>query len=187
MCELDKFAESIQRLREKIAADTRRLEAMEQSLAAFLDERERRSQYLSSRELSELIARYSGRRLSMTTIKRWADLGHLGKVLDEREQFPLLTRKQGRKRSLYHKSSVYPFLWEKNLLRPKYDVLDVVRIRMSGTDGVRQAGRAVVLSSRLCGQRILYQLQTEESMELWQDVPEEHLSALEEEVCHTSR
>ncbi|MFM1650994.1 hypothetical protein ACI7RC_02705 [Brevibacillus sp. B_LB10_24] len=185
MCELDKITENIERLKEKIAAETRQLAALEQSLTAYLAEREKRSQYLSSRELQELITIHSGKRLSMTTIKRWADLGHLGKVLDEREQFPLLTRKQGRKRSLYHKSSVYPFLWDKNLLRPKYDVLDVVGIRMNGSDG--QADRAVVLSSRLYGQHILYQLQAEASMELWQDVPEEHLFALEEEVCHTSR
>jgi hypothetical protein len=124
----------IRRLRERIAADTNELIRLEGEWQRYLEQWRERSRYLSSQEIIAVIARYSGRPCSMATIKRWADEGYLGEVVDERERFPGLVRKQGNRRNLYPKTAVYPFLLAKGLIHPRYEILDRVRVNRHGAN-----------------------------------------------------
>jgi hypothetical protein len=160
----------IARLRRQIAEATEQLKKLEAERAAYEEQRRRRSAYLSSREILDLLAARHGRMGSMATIKRWADEGHLGAVIDEREAFPLLTGKQGNKRFLYPREDVFRFLYEKGLLTPAYDVLDRVRI----TRGTQQEW-AVVISAELAVDRFLYTVQVESSGEVVSGIPEADL------------
>lgn len=160
----------IARLRRQIEEATERLQQVEAERAAYEEQRRRRSAYLSSREILDLLAARHGRTGSMASIKRWADEGHLGAVIDEREAFPLLTGKQGNKRFLYPREDVFRFLYQKGLLTPAYDVLDRVRI----TRGRRQEW-AVVISAELAVDCFRYHVQVEGSGEVVVGIPETEL------------
>jgi hypothetical protein len=161
----------ITQVRRQIAELAEQLRALESERQAYLRQRSRRSHYLSSREILQLLAARHGRTSSMATIKRWADEGHLGEVIEERQAFPLLSAKQGRQRFLYPKHDVYRFLHEKGLLQPVYEVLDRVNIWVENTPRW-----AVVVSSTLADDRFVYDLQLEETGEILNHVPEEKIS-----------
>jgi hypothetical protein len=161
----------IAQLRQQIADATEQLRQLETERQSYIRQRFRRSQYLSSREILELLAARHGRTGSMATIKRWADEGHLGEVIEERQAFPLLAGTQGRKRFLYPKRDVFRFLHEKGLLQPAYDVLDRVIVHVGN-----EPKWAVVISSTLVEDRFLYNLQLEETGEMLNDVPEEEIT-----------
>jgi hypothetical protein len=161
----------IRQLRRQIAELTEQLRELEIERQSYIRQRLRRSHYLSSREILQLLAARHGRTSSMATIKRWADEGHLGEVIEERQAFPLLATMQGRQRFLYLKRDVYRFLHEKGLLQPVYEVLDRVNILVENTPRW-----AVVVSSTLAEDHFVYDLQLEETGEILNHVPEEELS-----------
>lgn len=113
-------------LEQRIHEYESQLEQLRVQLAAVAEQEEERKRFVSSKEIIELIRQQTGRELNMSTVKRWADEGYLGEVLDEKQAFPSLRTKQGKKRFLYSKKAVYSFLHEKGYLTPAFDVLDRV-------------------------------------------------------------
>jgi len=165
------YEQQIVRLQGQIADLTAQLAWLQSKQRACSEQRERRRAYLSSREILELLGAHQGRSGSMATIKRWADSGHLGEVVDEREAFPLLANKQGNKRFLYPREAVLRFLHEKGLLHPAYDILD--RVLLAAATGRRVA---LVTSIERHGERFAYQVQLEETGEIVTEVAETDLT-----------
>ncbi|WP_134683851.1 hypothetical protein [Brevibacillus migulae] len=125
--------EKIAQVRAIIVEATLALIELEKERETALQLMQERSQYVSSQEIIDLIFQSCGRQTSLATIKRWADHGFLGEILNERERFPTLVHKQGNKRFLYRKDTVYSFLAKKGLLRPRFEVLDLVCLREDPT------------------------------------------------------
>lgn len=165
------YERQISRLRGQIAKLSNQLAQLEKQQQAYGEQCERRLAFLSSREILDLLAARQGRSGSIATIKRWADSGYLGEVVDEREVFPLLAGKQGNKRFLYPREAVYRYLHEKGLLRPAFDILD--RVLLAAPSG---SVRAVVTASERHGDRFTYQVQLEESGEVLTEVAEADLT-----------
>lgn len=165
------YEQRIARLKSQLAELTQQLAQLEDEFSAYLEQRERRKAYLSSRQVLDLIEACHGRNGSMATIKRWADSGYLGEVVDERELFPLLEGKQGNKRFLYPRETVCRFLYEKGLLRPAFDILD--RVCVSTPAGCI---RGLVTSFDRRDDRFTYQVQLEETGVVLADVSESELS-----------
>lgn len=166
------YDQLIARLTQQIAEAMDRLERLEAERIAFEAQRSERKNYVSSREILDLLASRSGRTGSMASIKRWADDGLLGTVIDEREVFPLLAGKQGNKRFLYPRKEVLRFLHGKGLLVPKFDVLDRVRLERNGK-WVCAVITAVALSKAdPADDLFVYQVQIEENGEVIDGVTE---------------
>ncbi|MDF2680238.1 MAG: hypothetical protein K0R47_1428 [Brevibacillus sp.] len=164
------YEQQIARLQDQIAELSEQLELLEIEHRAYIEQRQRRLSYLSSREILELLEARQGRNGSMATIKRWADNGYLGEVVDERDRFPLLESKQGNKRFLYPREDVYRYLHEKGLLCPAFDILDRVQLIMpTGSRG------ALVTSIEREKDRFRYQVQLEETGEVVEAVAETDL------------
>ncbi|QRG65316.1 hypothetical protein [Brevibacillus choshinensis] len=164
------YEQQMERIQQLIAELSEQLSQLEQEQLAYNQQRKRRQSYLSSREILELLEERQGRNGSMATIKRWADNGFLGDVVDEREQFPLLESKQGNKRFLYPRDAVLRFLHEKGLLCPAFDILD--RVLLASPSG--RFGALVTCVERE-DVHFRYQVQLEETGEVVEGVPEEDL------------
>lgn len=152
------YEQQIARIRNQLAQLNEQLIQLEAEHLAFCEQQERRLSYLSSREILDILEARQGRNGSMATIKRWADSGALGEVIDEREAFPLLASKQGNKRFLYPREAVFRFLHEKGLFEPAFDILDRVRLRSPSGQVA-----ALVTSIERDGDRFTYQVQLEET------------------------
>ncbi|GED72281.1 hypothetical protein BRE01_59830 [Brevibacillus reuszeri] len=164
------YEQEIARLKSQVTEATTLLAELEAEHHAYVTQCERRTVYLSSREILELLESRKGRVGSMATIKRWADQGYLGKVVDEREAFPLLVSKQGNKRFLYPREAVFRFLHEKGLLLPLYDVLDRVQIRIA-----EKKVSGLVTAIERYDQNFSYQVQLEATGEILSSIAEEDL------------
>ena len=165
----------IKALEEKISQYQRDVIEMKKLLNTMIEQEKERKNYISSSEIVDLIYEQTGRKINMSTIKRWADEGYLGEIIEEREKFWALRHKQGKKRFLYPIVNVYQFLYEKGYLRPKYDVLDRVEIN----DPKRQKAIGIVIDSVLKDAEFYYTVQVEDTFERWPMVREEHLKKLE--------
>ncbi|MFY0544268.1 hypothetical protein [Brevibacillus sp. H7] len=161
----------MEELRLQIEQAAKQLRELEAKRDAYEQQRKLREHYLSSREILQLLSSRHGRTGSWATIKRWADEGHLGDVLEERVHFPLLAATRGKKRFLYSKRVVYGFLHQKGLLRPAYDILDRVRIKREGSLVL-----AVVTSAELMEDRFVYSLQIEGTAQTLTDIAEGELA-----------
>ncbi|MEJ8546102.1 hypothetical protein [Brevibacillus borstelensis] len=169
------YDQLIARLKRQIAETTERLERLEAERIACEKQRLERKRYVSSREILDLLASRSGRTGSMASIKRWADDGLLGTVIDEREAFPLLSGKQGNKRFLYPRRDVLRFLHGRGLLVPSFDVLDRVRLERSGQSVCAVITAVAVSKADTEDELFVYQAQLEESGEVIDDIPESAL------------
>lgn len=169
------YPQLIARLRQQIEELTERLGALEQEWESFEAQQRLRQTYISSREILELLATRCGRTGSMASIKRWADEGHLGQVVEEREAFPLLAGKQGKKRHLYPRADVFRFLHQKGWLHPRYDVLDRVLLKVG--DDVKWAVITAVNAREAdsIDQLFVYQAQLEASGEVIEEIAENAL------------
>lgn len=164
------YDREIEAWRNQIITATAQIAQLELERASFLEQQHRRMNYLSSREILELLEARHGRVGSMATIKRWADSGALGEVIEEREAFPLLVNKQGNKRFLYPREDVLQFLREKGYLSPRYEVLDRVLL-----DTDKPCSHALIIAIEPCGHRFTYHVQLEATGELLTHVAEEDL------------
>lgn len=165
--------ESIAALKKRIKEDQTELASQQLRLKELKKQEKERAHYISSREILDLIYQNTGKESNMSTIKRWADQGFLGDVIDEREVFWALKTKQGKKRYIYSKNQVYKFLYEKMLIKPKFDVLDRVRIYAPGQ--LFHGHAAVIVKSSLNNDKFNYTLQTAENFEKLDGVSEEQI------------
>lgn len=165
------YEQLIAKLKVQVMEVTAQLAQLEDEYKIYREQQERRASYLSSREILALLESRSGRSGSMASIKRWADHGSLGEVVDEREAFPLLVNTQGNKRFLYPKEAVLQFLHGKGLLSPAFDVLDRVRVRVES-----EHVWALVTSIERCDHRFTYQVQLETTGDVLTSVAEEDLA-----------
>lgn len=165
------YEQQIIRLQSQIAEWTEQLASLQSEQRAYREQYERRQGYLSSREILDLLEARQGRSASMSAIKRWADSGQLGAVVEEREMFPLLEGKQGNKRFLYPREDVLRFLHDRGLLRPAYDILD--RVLLTTPCG---SAAALVTAIERRADRFTYQVQLEETGEIAADVAETDLT-----------
>ncbi|MEW9668691.1 hypothetical protein [Ammoniphilus sp. 3BR4] len=162
--------EQIAVIEKRMADDQASLQSLKLRLKELINQEKERAHYLSSSEILELIYHHTGKESNMSTIKRWADQGFLGEVIDEKEVFWALKTKQGKKRFLYPKKQVYRFLFDKALIRPRFDILDRVRISDSKHPNFDEA--AVVVKSGLMEDEFYYTLQTETSFSVVEQVAE---------------
>lgn len=169
----------IQALREQIEREQEELARLEELWREYQEQHRKRQNYLSSKEIIELIQKQCGQSKNMTAIKRWADRGELGEKTEEREQFPLLVHKQGNKRFLFPKPAVYQFLMKKGIIRPRFDILDQVIISLE--EG-HQEQLGVIIQHQLDGDRFIYTIQVERTGEIITDVEEISLGSVEEEA-----
>ena len=93
----------LKKTEEKIKEQQMLLKDLSKRLEALEEQEKERKNYISSKEIINLVFRKIGKTLNMSTIKRWADEGYLGEVIDEKEKFWALRSKQGKKRFLYPK------------------------------------------------------------------------------------
>ena len=165
------YEKEIERLKNQVMEAKAQLAQLEAEQHAYRSQCERRTAYLSSREILELLEARNGRAGSMATIKRWADQGHLGEVVVERDTFPLLENKQGNKRFLYPREIVFRFLYEKGLLLPLFDVLDRVMIRLE-----ERNTWGLVTAIERHDEHFTYQIQLEDTGEILSSIAEEDLA-----------
>lgn len=167
----EEIEEAIKATEERIKADQQALIELKERLEVVTSQEKERLHYISSKEIIDLIYKQTGKKNNMSTIKRWADEGYLGTVLDEKEKFWALPTKQGKKRFLYPKEDVYSFLYEKGYLQPQYKILDRVYLM---TDA-RPSEAGIVVSSHLLKTEFMYTIQLEATFELLKDIPENKL------------
>jgi len=163
------YDREIEAWRNQVITATAQIAQLEIEKEAYLEQQQRRQNYLSSREILDLLGERLGRVGSMATIKRWADTGSLGEVIDERESFPLLATKQGNKRFLYPREDVLHFLREKGYIAPRYEVLDRVLLSKE------KPGYALITAIEPCGHTFTYHVQLEANGELLTQIAEEDL------------
>ncbi|ERI06938.1 hypothetical protein [Aneurinibacillus aneurinilyticus] len=116
----------IKHIKQKIEEKQALLAELEAKLTEYKSQQEQRKHYMASKEIIDYIEQRSGKIINMSTIKRWTDEGYLGEVIDEREHFWALKTKQGKKRNLYKRATVFPFLYARGYIFPYYDILDEV-------------------------------------------------------------
>lgn len=160
----------ITQLQLQIQEATTQIAHLEKEREEHAAQLKQRLTYLSSREILDLLEARQGRKGSMATIKRWADSGQLGEVIDERQAFPLLVNKQGNKRFLYPREETVRFLYEKGFLVPRYEVLDRVKLKQ-GTCMVH----ALVTSVSRVDLCFIYQVQLEATGEVLSQITEDKL------------
>ncbi|MCM3760101.1 hypothetical protein M3212_04770 [Alkalihalobacillus oceani] len=168
----EEIEEAIKATEERMKADQQALVELKERLEVVTSQEKERLHYISSKEIIDLIYKQTGKKNNMSTIKRWADEGYLGTVLDEKEKFWALPTKQGKKRFLYPKEDVYSFLYEKGYLQPQYKILD--RVYLPTTDA-RPPEAGIVVSSHLLKTEFMYTIQLESTFELLKDIPENKL------------
>lgn len=154
----------------KIKENQERLRMLYHELDELIAQEQERAHYISSKEIIDLIFAFTGKQGNMSMIKRWADDGHLGEVVDEKDKFWALRSKQGKKRFLYPKINVFAFLYERGILTPKYDVLDRIVFQASPADV------GIIISSRLQIDRFMYTIQLEATGQVKQDVWEDEIA-----------
>ncbi|WP_052947528.1 hypothetical protein [Aneurinibacillus tyrosinisolvens] len=163
----------IENLKREIQEKQKLLAELEENLKSCKEQNELRKQYIASKEIIDYVQERSGKLINMSTIKRWTDEGYLGEVIDERAQFWALKTKQGKKRNLYNKSTVFSFLYTKGYIAPYHDILDEVQYC-----GDNRRLQATVISVRLEKGRFLYKLQLPDYTVL-EDVDEMRLEGVE--------
>ncbi|MFL0362108.1 hypothetical protein ACH0BF_03715 [Pseudobacillus sp. 179-B 2D1 NHS] len=168
----------LKRTEEKIQEQQLLLKDLSKRLEALDKQEKERENYISSKEIIDLIFKKIGKTINMSTIKRWADEGYLGEVIDEKEKFWALHSKQGKKRFLYPKVNTYHFLYEKGYLLPEFEVLDRVLVKKHSNDPII----GIIIDSQLSKGQFLYTIQIEGSFELMKDVKESHLTEVSEEL-----
>ncbi|WP_338752984.1 hypothetical protein [Bacillus sp. FJAT-52991] len=152
------------------------LQDLYKRLEALTDQERERENYISSKEIIDLIEKKVGKKINMSTIKRWADEGFLGEVVEEKDKFWALQSKQGKKRFLYPKVDTYRFLHEeKGYLLPEYEVLDRVLV----TQSEKEPLIGMVIDSHLHQDEFHYIIQIEGSFETLQDVKEKNLQLIQ--------
>ncbi len=164
----------IQAIEEKIAHHQQELAEMKKELNILIEQEKERKNYISSSEIIELIQAQIGKKINMSTIKRWADEGYLGDIIEEREKFWALRHKQGKKRFLYPIMNVYQFLYEKGYLHPKYDILDRVKIHTQN-----ESAFGIVIDSMLKEAKFHYTVQIEGTFDHRSLIEEDCLQKIE--------
>lgn len=170
--------ESIKLAEEKIEFYKQSLQDMRKQLKALDQQEKEREKYVSSKEIVDLIFKHTGKKVNMSTIKRWADEGYLGEVVEEREKFWALHTKQGKKRFLYPKVLSYQFLHEKGYLKPDYEVLDRVEVTKPGASPLI----GIIIDSSLNQDAFEYTLQIEGSFDIVTNVHEKWMKKTDQEV-----
>lgn len=165
----------IKSIEENISNYQQLLSDKRKTLNVLIDQEKERKNYISSSEIVDLIFENIGKKVNMSTIKRWADEGYLGEIIEEKEKFWALRYKQGKKRFLYPIIDVYHFLYEKGYLYPRFDVLDRVQITQPDSDSII----GVVIDSQLKQAQFHYTVQIEGSFEQLPSVKEEYLTKIE--------
>ncbi len=171
----EELEEAIKSTEEKIETYQQSLSDLKERLHELVLQEKERENYISSKEIVDLIFKNTGKKNNMSTIKRWADEGYLGEVLDEKEKFWALPSKQGKKRFLYPKKDVYSFLYEKGYLQPQYRVLD--RVQM--IDPGHEPAIGIVINSFLKKNAFHYTIQVEGSYEIIENIKEMHLNSVQ--------
>ncbi|WP_339164989.1 hypothetical protein [Siminovitchia sp. FSL W7-1587] len=151
------------------------LSDLRKELDILIEQEKKRRNYISSSEIVDFIFKHTGKKINMSTIKRWADEGYLGEIVEEKDKFWALERKQGKKRFLYPVIDVYHFLYEKGYLSPKYEVLD--RVQITIPDGESFIG--IVIDWELKQAKFLYMVQKEGSLEKFTMISEEYMKKIE--------
>lgn len=169
----------IKKTEEKIKEQQLLLDDLTERLEALNEQEKERKKYISSKEIIDLVFKKIGKTINMSTIKRWADEGYLGEVIDEKEKFWALHSKQGKKRFLYPKVNTYNFLYEKGYLLPEFEVLDRVVVNQSNDPII-----GIVIESRLTKGQFLYTIQIEGAFETIKDVKESVLKEASEELIN---
>ncbi|HZG72232.1 MAG TPA: hypothetical protein VEY51_11925 [Chondromyces sp.] len=163
---------NIKTIEEKIKTYQQTLEKLREQLNALDEQEKEREHYVSSKEIVDLIYKKVGRKINMSTIKRWADEGYLGEVIDEKEKFWALQSKQGKKRFIYPKIQAFTFLYEKGYLLPDFEVLDRVRVNDPGCPSVT----GIVIDSDLVAGEFQYTIQIEGTYETMKEIKERYLT-----------
>ncbi len=170
------LAAEIKAVEEKIKEYQRKLRELTAEWEEFIAQEREREYYISSKEIIDLILAHTGKLSNMSMIKRWADEGYLGEVVDEKDKFWTLRSKQGKKRFLYPKKTVYSFLYEKGLIHPKFEVLDRVRISRQ----TENADIGTVVQFALTDAEFYYTVQLEATGEIVKAVKETQLELAQE-------
>ncbi|SFE81779.1 hypothetical protein [Alteribacillus iranensis] len=167
--------EQIKLTENKILEEQEKLKELREHLKIVIEQEKERKHYISSKEIIDLIYKNTGKKINMSTVKRWADEGYLGEVIDEKDKFWALRSKQGKKRFLYPKINTHSFLYEKGYLHPEYEVLDRVVVKQPG----QEKFTGIVVDSILEKDQFQYTIQTEETFEAIPNIKEEYLTKLE--------
>ncbi|KIL73209.1 hypothetical protein [Bacillus badius] len=170
----------LKKTEEKIKEQQMLLKDLSKRLEALEEQEKERKNYISSKEIIDLVFKKIGKTLNMSTIKRWADEGYLGEVIDEKEKFWALRSKQGKKRFLYPKVDTFHFLYEKGYLLPEFDVLDRVLVKLPSDEAVI----GIVIDAYLHKGQFFYTIQREGSFERLNDVKESNLANAAEELMN---
>ncbi|MFC0271819.1 hypothetical protein ACFFIX_10170 [Metabacillus herbersteinensis] len=169
---------NIKLIDEKVKAYQQDLQKLREQLDALDEQEKEREKFVSSKELVNLIYKKVGKNINMSTIKRWADEGYLGEVIDEKERFWALHSKQGKKRFLYPKVHALTFLYEKGFLLPEFEVLD--RVLVTNPEFDHTIG--IVINCDLNKGEFLYNLQIEGTYEIIKDIKERELTLVTGDV-----
>ncbi|SEM70359.1 hypothetical protein SAMN05192533_10522 [Mesobacillus persicus] len=169
---------NIKSIEEKVADYQQELIKLREQLHALDEQEIEREKFVSSKEIVDLIDKKVGKKVNMSTIKRWADEGYLGEVIDEKERFWALHSKQGKKRFLYPKVQALSFLYEKGLLLPEFETLD--RVQMIDGDSSTVIG--IVITCDLKDGEFLYNIQVEGTFDIIQAVKESRLTLVSGEL-----
>ncbi|MDQ0338227.1 hypothetical protein J2S00_001011 [Caldalkalibacillus uzonensis] len=167
--------ERIAKIKLRIEKDQQLLKELEAQYSEVLKQEKERQQYLASSDIINIIKKHTGKESNMATIKRWADQGYLGDIVDERKRFWALKSKQGKKRFLYPKKNVYQFLYKKGFIQPVFNVIDRVKV-MSGN---YKGEIGVVVKSDLVDDVFCYTIQLEKDFSIVQNIPEQELVQVE--------
>ncbi len=170
--------DSIKTIEAKIEAYQKELNQLREELSALTEQEEERKKYVSSKEIVDLIDKKIGKKVNMSTIKRWADEGYLGEVIDEKERFWALQSKQGKKRFVYPKVQALTFLYEKGFLLPEFEILD--RVSVMNADGSQTIG--IVIDYRLDKGEFLYSIQIEGTFEILKEMNEREITLVTGDV-----
>ncbi|WP_240376846.1 hypothetical protein [Bacillus piscicola] len=160
---------------DKIKEYEQELQNMRKQLTVVIEQEKERKHYISSKEIIDLIYKNTGKKINMSTVKRWADEGYLGEVIDEKDKFWALRTKQGKKRFLYPKVDTHSFLHEKGYLHPEFDILDLVEINQPDNEIIT----GTVVDSVLELDQFHYTIQAEDTFEVIKNVKEEFLTKKE--------
>ncbi|MBY0098171.1 hypothetical protein [Mesobacillus maritimus] len=163
---------NIKTIEEKIKAYQEELNQLREELSALDEQEKERKKFVSSKEIVDLIYRKIGKKVNMSTIKRWADEGYLGEVIDEKEKFWALQSKQGKKRFVYPKVQAFTFLYEKGFLLPEFEILD--RVLIMNPDDSHTIG--IVVDYHLNKGEFLYTIQIEGTFDIIKEINERKIT-----------
>jgi hypothetical protein len=167
----EELVTEIQSIEGKIKEYQDTLQTLRQELNEVIVQERERKHYISSKEILDLIYEQTSKQGNMSMIKRWADDGLLGEVVDEKDKFGALRSKQGKKRFLYPKKEVYSFLYEKGYIRPKFEVLD----RVKWIDATNTMEIGIIVNSHLQQDQFYYTIQLQKSGEVIKDISENEI------------